>query len=51
MVKEPYERAFAGFLEAFAGNMIQFLCLSPLCSDAPVPQLDSPCGLGTVGCV
>lgn len=51
MVKEPCQRAFGGFLEVFAGNMIQFLCISPSCSDATVPQLDLPCCLGTVGCV
>lgn len=51
MVKEPCQRAFAGFLEVFAGNMIQFLCISPSCSDATVPQLDLSCCLGTVRCV
>lgn len=50
MVKEPCQRAFAGFLEVFARNMIQFLCISPSCSDATVPQPDLCC-LGTVGCV
>lgn len=51
MVKEPCQRAFGGSLEASAGNMIQFLCISRSCSDATVPQLDSSCCLGTVGCV